>query len=113
MPFRNQGTALQPRGRRGLRPGTGRRSRAEEAGGWRRRRLGSLTEAHPSPCPGFPLRSRHQASLRTQYLGSRLQGRHKVFDHFGFRDCDSAHHEEDEERVVAGMRPAHLQTKHA
>lgn len=45
------------------------------------------------------------------YLGSWLQRRHKVFDHFGFRDCDSADHKKDQERVVAGMRPAHLQNK--
>lgn len=50
-------------------------------------------------------------SPRALYLGSWLQGQHEVFDHFGFRDCDSAHYEEDQERVVAGMRPAHLQNK--
>lgn len=48
---------------------------------------------------------------RSRYLGSRLQGRHEVFEHLGFGDSDSAHHEEDQQRVVAGMRPAHLQNK--
>lgn len=47
----------------------------------------------------------------TSYLGSWLQGSHKVFDHFGFGDCDATHHEEDQKRVVAGMRPAHLQNR--
>lgn len=48
---------------------------------------------------------------QAEYLGSWLQGRHEVFDHLGFRDCHPAHHEEDQERVVAGMGPAHLQNK--
>ena len=34
MPFRNRGNSTAAQGRRGLRPGTGRRSRGEEAAGW-------------------------------------------------------------------------------
>lgn len=72
---------------------------------------GSLMKALVCP-PHSCLRPRVQIiSLRTRYLGSWLQGWHKVFDHFGFRDCDPAHHEENQKRVVAGMRPAHLQKK--
>lgn len=48
-------------------------------------------------------------SLMTQYLGSRFQRCYKVSDHFGFGDCDTAHHKEDQEGMVAGMGPAHLQ----
>lgn len=71
--------------------------------------LGSLRKGprHPSrSCPRT-----HNNEDSDWHLGSWLQGRHEVFDHFGFRDCDAAHHEEDQERVVAGMRPAHLQNK--
>lgn len=69
---------------------------------------GKSDEGLTSPFP-LPTRNTEDSDW---YLGSWLQGRHKVFDHFGFRDCDSAHHKEDQERVVAGMRPAHLQNKH-
>lgn len=47
----------------------------------------------------------------TQYLGSWLQRCYKVFDHFGFSDCDAAHHKEDQEGMVTGMGPAHLQNR--
>lgn len=72
--------------------------------------LGSLMKGPCRPSHSCPRTQNTEDS--DWYLGSWLQGRHKVFDHFGFRDCDSAHHEEDQERVVAGMRPAHLQNKH-
>lgn len=110
-----------PRSRRGLpavrthtrawQSRTGRRSGCREAGRWGWKALGSLVGvlAHPSPsCLRSPVQI---ISPRTQYLSSWLQRWHKVFDHFGFRDRDPAHHEEDQERVVAGMRPAHLQNK--
>lgn len=69
----------------------------------------SATLPAPAPAPGLSSLS----PSTPWYLGSWLQGWHKVFDHFGFRDCDSAHHKEDQERVVTGMRPAHLQNKPA
>lgn len=72
--------------------------------------LGSLMKGSRPPSHSRPKTRNTEDS--DWYLGSWLQGRHKVFDHFGFRDCDSAHHKEDQERVVAGMRPAHLQNKH-
>lgn len=76
--------------------------RTEVGAGWEK----SPGKPKEGPSPALPIHL-----LRTQYLGSWLQGWHKVFDHFGFRDCDSAHDKEDQERVVAGMRPAHLQNK--
>lgn len=72
--------------------------------------LGSLMKGLSHPSLSCPRTQNKEDS--DWYLGSWFQGRHKVFDHFGFRDCDAAHHEEDQERVVAGMRPAHLQNKH-
>lgn len=74
--------------------------------------MGSTEKPMKGPRPPFPLLPQDSYSPRTQYLGSWLQRRHKVFDHFGFRDCDPTHYEEDQERVVAGMRPAHLQNRH-
>lgn len=73
-----------------------------------RKALPALPPPAPAPAPGFSCLSPNTP----WYLGSRLQGQHEIFDHFGFRHCDSAHHKQDQERVVAGMRPAHLQNKH-
>lgn len=50
-------------------------------------------------------------SPMTQYLGSWLQRCYKVFDHFGFSNCDAAHHKEDQEGTVTGVGPAHLQNR--
>lgn len=60
----------------------------------------------PIAAPGLLL-----VSPMTQYLGSCLQRCHKVFDHFGFRDCDATHNKEDQEGMVTGMGPAHLQNR--
>lgn len=64
--------------------------------------LATLPTAAPRPLLVSPM---------TQYLGSRLQRCYEVFDHFGFRDCDAAHHKEDQEGMVTGMGPAHLQNR--
>lgn len=82
--------------------------RSQEGDGNTRKPDEGPLPALPAPGPGLS-----SPSLRTPYLGSRFQGRHEVLDHLGFRDCDSAYHEEDQEGVVAGMRPAHLQNKPA
>lgn len=72
----------------------------ENRAGWKRDKEALATL--PSHCCSSPM---------TQYLGSWLQRCYKVFDHFGFGDCDATHHKEDQEGMVTGMGPAHLQNR--